>query len=117
MFSSLKLFKDFGFEMYWNGVERDHDTPSYKEYTGKLGTHISSNIQQALTARIIKRLDGGQPEIEVARKMKALEGLLPQVQSSAAVWLDLISDRGSLEVDLNNAIKICQKVVDVRGMG
>ena len=41
---------------------------------------------------------------------------LPQVQASAAVWLDLISDRGSLEVDLNNAIKICQKVVDVRGM-
>merc|ERR1711862_653437 len=29
------------------------------------------NIQKALTARILKRLDDGQPLVEVARKMKA----------------------------------------------
>merc|ERR1712028_212561 len=29
-------------------------------------------IQKALTARILKRLDDGQPLVEVARKMKAM---------------------------------------------
>merc|ERR1712166_1356281 len=35
------------------------------------------NIQKALTARILKRLDDGQPLVEVARKMKAIEGMRP----------------------------------------
>ena len=35
------------------------------------------NIQKALTARILKRLDDGQPLVEVARKMKAIEGMQP----------------------------------------
>merc|ERR1712185_237626 len=37
------------------------------------------NIQKALTARILKRLDDGQPLVEVARKMKAIEGMQPQI--------------------------------------
>ena len=40
-------------------------------------TAAIKNIQQALTARILKRLDDGQPLVEVARKMKAIEGMQP----------------------------------------
>merc|ERR1711939_954928 len=36
-------------------------------------TAAIKNIQKALTARILKRLDDGQPLVEVARKMKAIE--------------------------------------------
>merc|ERR1712190_363345 len=32
-----------------------------------------------ITARIQKRLDDGQPLVEVARKMKAIEGMQPQI--------------------------------------
>merc|ERR1711975_75566 len=38
-------------------------------------TAAIKNIQKALTARILKRLDDGQPLFEVARKMKAIEGI------------------------------------------
>merc|ERR1711996_192531 len=38
-------------------------------------TAAIKNIQKALTARILKRLDDGQPLVEVARKMKAIEGI------------------------------------------
>ena len=37
------------------------------------------NIQKSLTARILKRLDDGQPLVEVARKMKAIEDMQPQI--------------------------------------
>merc|ERR1711981_62385 len=37
-------------------------------------TAAIKNIQKALTARILKRLDDGQPLVGVARKMKAIEG-------------------------------------------
>ena len=37
-------------------------------------TAAIKNIQKSLTARILKRLDDGQPLVEVARKMKAIEG-------------------------------------------
>ena len=40
-------------------------------------TAANKNIQKALTARILKRLDDGQPLVEVARKMKAIEGMQP----------------------------------------
>merc|ERR1719329_679965 len=40
-------------------------------------TAAIKNIQNALTARILKRLDDGQPLVEVARKMKAIEGMQP----------------------------------------
>merc|ERR550525_1525600 len=42
-------------------------------------TAAIKNIQKALTARILKRLDDGQPLFEVARKMKAIEGMQPQI--------------------------------------
>merc|ERR1712070_1213362 len=40
-------------------------------------TAAIKNIQKALTARILKRLDDGQPLVEVARKMKGIEGMQP----------------------------------------
>merc|ERR1711883_44876 len=40
-------------------------------------TAAIKNIQKALTARILKRRDDGQPLVEVARKMKAIEGMQP----------------------------------------
>merc|ERR1711935_943735 len=42
-------------------------------------TAAIKNIQKALTARILMRLDDGQPLVEVARKMKAIEGMQPQI--------------------------------------
>merc|ERR1719329_2113798 len=44
-----------------------------------VATAAIKNIQKALTARILKRLDDGQPLVEVARKMKAIEGMQPQI--------------------------------------
>merc|ERR1719498_2375354 len=46
-------------------------------------TAAIKNIQNALTARILKRLDDGQPLVEVARKMKAIEGMQPQINDMA----------------------------------
>merc|ERR1712032_1505526 len=40
---------------------------------------LPSRTSKALTARILKRLDDGQPLVEVARKMKAIEGMQPQI--------------------------------------
>merc|ERR1712146_173607 len=45
-------------------------------------TAAIKNIQKALTARILKRLDDGQPLVEVARKMKAIEGM----QRRSTTW-------------------------------
>merc|ERR1712013_622739 len=42
-------------------------------------TAAIKNIQKSLTARILKRLDDGQPLVEVARKMKAIEGMQPHI--------------------------------------
>ena len=42
-------------------------------------TAAIKNIQKSLTARILKRLDDGQPHVEDARKMKAIEGMQPQI--------------------------------------
>ena len=76
-------------------------------------TAAIKNIQKALTARILKRLDDGQPLVEVARKMKAIEGMQPQINDMER-RLGIIQ---SVEPVLENAIKTLQKVVDVRGMG
>merc|ERR1740116_269686 len=45
-------------------------------------TAAIKNIQKALTARILKRLDDGQPLVEVARKMKAIEG----ISHKSTIW-------------------------------
>ena len=65
------------------------------------------------TARILKRLDDGQPLVEVARKMKAIEGMQPQINDMER----RLGIMQSVEPVLENAIKTLQKVVDVRGMG
>merc|ERR1712151_785446 len=51
-------------------------------------TAAIKNIQKALTARILKRLDDGQPLVEVARKMKAIEAC----SHKSTIWReDLVS--------------------------
>merc|ERR1711934_99084 len=76
-------------------------------------TAAIKNIQKALTARILKRLDDGQPLVEVARKMKAIEGMQPQINDMER----RLGIMQSVEPVLENAIKTLQKIVDVRGMG
>merc|ERR1712012_1170753 len=76
-------------------------------------TAAIKNIQKALTARILKRLDDGQPLVEVARKMKAIEGMQPQINDMER----RLGIMQSVEPVLENAIKTLQKVVDVRGIG
>ena len=76
-------------------------------------TAAIKNIQKALTARILKRLDDGQPLVEVARKMKAIEGMQPEINDMER----RLGIMQSVEPVLENAIKTLQKVVDVRGMG
>merc|ERR1719305_554464 len=76
-------------------------------------TAAIKNIQKALTARILKRLDDGQLLVEVARKMKAIEGMQPQINDMER----RLGIMQSVEPVLENAIKTLQKVVDVRGMG
>ena len=76
-------------------------------------TAAIKNIQKSLTARILKRLDDGQPLVEVARKMKAIEGMQPQINDMER----RLGIMQSAEPVLENAIKTLQKVVDVRGMG
>merc|ERR1712167_483025 len=76
-------------------------------------TAAIKNIQKALTARILKGLDDGQPLVEVARKMKAIEGMQPQINDMER----RLGIMQSVEPVLENAIKTLQKVVDVRGMG
>merc|ERR1712139_680172 len=51
-------------------------------------TAAIKNIQKALTARILKRLDDGQPLVEVARKMKAID----ECSHKSTIWKeDLVS--------------------------
>merc|ERR1712023_260184 len=60
----------------------------------------------------IKRPDG-TPLVEVARKMKAIEGMQSQINDMER----RLGIMQSVEPVLENAIKTLQKVVDVRGMG
>ena len=76
-------------------------------------TAAIKNIQKSLTARILKSLDDGQPLVEVARKMKAIAGMQPQINDMER----RLGIMQSVEPVLENAIKTLQKVVDVRGMG
>merc|ERR1712032_1442299 len=68
-------------------------------------TAAIKNIQKALTARILKRLDG-QPLVEVARKMNAIEGMQPQINDMER----RLGIMQSVEPVLENAIKTLQKV-------
>ena len=66
-------------------------------------------IQKALTARILKRLDDGQPLVEVASKMKAVEGMQPQINDMER----RLGIMQSVEPVLETAVKNLRKVVDV----
>ena len=63
-------------------------------------------------AAVSKRLYDGQPLVEVARKMKAIEGMLPQIND----FERRLGIMQSVEPILESAIKALQRVVDVRGM-
>jgi len=111
------------------GVEKHHDFNVSITFADGAGIYVTmskpedrhdrrltaaiKNIQKALTARILKRLDDGQPLVEVARKMKAIEGMQPQINDMER----RLGIMQSVEPVLENAIKTLQKVVDVRGMG
>merc|ERR1719378_1183519 len=68
-------------------------------------TAAIKNIQKALTARILKRLDDGQPLVDVARKMKAIEGMQPQINDMER----RLGIMQSVEPVLENAIKTLQR--------
>ena len=70
-----------------------------------LHTHISINFEQASPG-----LKGAS---DAARKMKAIEGMQPQINDMER----RLGIMQSVEPVLENAIKTLQKVVDVRGMG
>jgi len=63
--------------------------------------------------RRLKRLDDGQPLVEVARKMKAIEGMQPQINDMER----RLGYMRAAEPVLVDAIKSLQIAVDVRGMG
>merc|ERR1719247_922544 len=73
-------------------------------------TAAIKNIQKALTARILKRLDDGQPLVEAARKMKAIEGMQPQINDMER----RLGIMQSVEPVLENAIKNIQKALTAR---
>ena len=62
--------------------------------------------------KIISRIEN-QALVEIARKMKAIEGMQPQINDIER----RLGIMQSVEPVLENAIKTLQKVVDVRGMG
>ena len=81
------------------------------------------NLQKALTARILKRLDYGQPLVEVARKMKAIEGMQPQINDMERRLGIMQSSEPALEYAKKTLIswskegkgaRRLQKVTDVR---
>ena len=70
-------------------------------------------IVKALVAKMFKPFDPYRPLVEVARKMKAIEGMQPQINDMER----RIGYLHAAEPVLEDAIKSLQQVVDVRGMG
>jgi len=83
---------------------------SLKILNMKKAIFIVAIVAQAFNANA---LDDGRPLVEVARKMKAIEGMQPQINDMER-RLGILQ---SVEPVLENAIKTLEKVVDVRGMG
>jgi len=73
-------------------------------------TAAIKNIQKALTARILKRLDDGQPLVEVARKMKAIEGMQPQINDMERVQAEAIEGISQKEQEILDAEALLTKV-------
>ena len=111
-------------EQLENAKEQLREISSKENYFGDAAvakTAAIKNIRKALTdagatteqmGRIMPHLEGG-PLVEVARKMKAVEGMQPQINDMER----RLGIMQSVEPVLENAIKTLQKVVDVRGMG
>ena len=87
------------------------DVPIFESSRRRLADFVPE--KKAALAIVTKCLDDGQPLVEVARKMKAIEGMQPQINDIER----RLGIMQSVEPDLENAIKTLQKVVDVRGMG
>ena len=71
------------------------------------------DIQKALKDKILKRLDDGQPLVEVYRKMKAIEGMQPQINDFER-RLSIIQ---SVEPVIDNANGHLETLTNVSGMG
>ena len=71
------------------------------------------NVGRMGRRRRLDRLDDGQPLVEVARKMKAIEYMQPQINDMER----RLGYMRAAEPVLEDAIKSLQIAVDVRGMG
>ena len=122
---SLESSKHWPKEFSWDGEKfPEHRTPLQRvsdmhvmvDYiTEKLKNPKINGSPPMLRSKPnpLKSLDAGQPLVEVARKMKAIEGMQPQINDLER----RLAIMQSVEPVLENAIKTLQKVVDVRGMG
>ena len=68
------------------------------------------NIQKALTQKILERLDDGQPLVSVARKMKVIVAMIPQIQDMER-RLGILQ---TVEPILEQALTMLRKVLDFR---
>ena len=68
------------------------------------------NIQKALTQKILERLDDGKPLVSVARKMKVIVAMIPQIQDMER-RLGILQ---TVEPILEQALAMLRKVLDFR---
>lgn len=68
------------------------------------------NIQKALTQKILERLDDGKPLVTVARKMKIIVQMIPQIQDMER-RLGILQ---TVEPILEQALTMLRKVLDFR---
>lgn len=68
------------------------------------------NIQKALTQKILERLDDGRPLVSVARKMKVIVAMIPQIQDMER-RLGILQ---TVEPILEQALTMLRKVLDFR---
>ena len=70
-----------------------------------------TNIQKALTNKILKRLDDTQPLVNVFSKMQSLSKMMPAVQDFER-RLGILHE---VEPIIENAVKTLQKAIDLNG--
>ena len=119
---SLESSKHWPKEFSWDGEKfPEHRTPLQRvsdmhvmvDYITEKLKNPTINGSPSMLRSKPKLLKDGQPLVEVARKMKAIEGMQPQINDLER----RLAIMQSVEPVLENAIKTLQKVVDVRGMG
>ena len=120
---SLQSSADWPEAFSWDGEKfPEHRTPLQRvsdmhimlDYIlANMNTPKISGSTPMLRAKMLRSpVDDGQPLVEVARKMKAIEDMQPQINDMERRLIIM----QSVEPILENAIKTLQKVIDVRGM-